>query len=113
MFGLLFLVNFVVLVRPVLQNVVRCLLASMFVFIVMSSSYRKSWFCHCWLFICTKDLCSVACGILVPNQRWNMRPLQWKRSVLITDLSGKSLKIKAFKDRCLIENFSCWDRNRL
>ena len=49
MFGLLFLVNFVVLVRPVLQNVVRCLLASVFVFIVMSSSYRKSWFCHCWL----------------------------------------------------------------
>ena len=98
-FGLLFLVNFVVLVRPVLQNVVRCLLASMFVFIVMSSSYRKSWFCHCWLFICTKDLCSVACGILVPNQRWNPRSLHWKLRVLTTGPPGKSQHKNIFKSR--------------
>ena len=65
-FGLLFLVNFVVFVRPVLQGVVRCLLANVFTFIVTSPSYRKSWFCHCWLlFYLPKRL--VSCSM------WNLR----------------------------------------
>ena len=35
-------------------------------------------------------LCCMACGILVPNQRWNPRSLHWKLRVLTTGPLGKS-----------------------
>ena len=33
-------------------------------------------------------LCNMVCGILVPNQRWNLCSLQWKLRVLITGPQG-------------------------
>ena len=44
----------------------------------------------CLFFGCTTHL---ACGILVPDQRWSPSPLQWKHGVLTTGLPGKSCKV--------------------
>lgn len=113
-FGLLFLVNFAVLVHPVLWNVVECLLANVFTCIVTSPSYRKSWFCHCWLlFYLHKRL--VSCGMWDLSSQPEMehaRPAVAAQCPNPLSCQGSPPKIKAFKDRCLIENFSCWDKNR-
>lgn len=117
-FGLLFLVNFVVLVRPVLQDVVRCWLASVFTFIVTSPSYRKSWFYHSWLlFYLPKRL--VSCGMwdlrgcMSQPEMGHVPPAVETQCTNHWPVREVPPKIKAFKDRCLIEDFSFWDRNRL
>ena len=47
--------------------------------------YHLLVFYLCIFFGCT------ACGILVPNHRWNFYPLQWKHTVLTTGCPGKFL----------------------
>ena len=43
-------------------------------------------------------LCNMVCGILVPNQTWNLCSLQWKLRVLITGPPGKSQHKNVFKN---------------
>ena len=41
-------------------------------------------------------LCYEACGILVPDQGWNLHPLHWKHGVLTTGPPGKSPSFNIF-----------------
>ena len=41
-------------------------------------------------------LCYEACGILVPDQGWNLHPLHWTHGVLTTGPPGKSPRFNIF-----------------
>ena len=49
-----------------------------------------------FFFFLTILLCYEACGILVPDQGWNLHPLYWKHGVLTTGLPGKSPSCNIF-----------------
>lgn len=109
MFGLLFLVTLAVLVHPVLWLLLGCLLANVFTCnITALHLIGKSWFCHCWLlFLSAQKTCVLwhvgsssqpemehaLCSVFECPNHWAVREVP-------------SPKIKAFKDRCLIENLA-------
>ena len=48
------------------------------------------------IYFLTFGLCYEACGILVPDQGWNLHPLHWKHGVLTTRPPGKSPSFNIF-----------------